>query len=63
VDGFKITGVVVGPDGTPIANAEVHAFAFDREGASSTTTGADGRFELSAPHDCEIHLLSAPPSR
>ena len=50
MDSSKITGVVVGPDGASIPNAEVRAFALDREGESSTTSDSDGRFELSSPY-------------
>ena len=57
----KITGVVIGPDGKPIANAEVHVFALDGEGECSTTSDANGRFELSSPCDAEVDVWSAPP--
>jgi hypothetical protein len=58
----QVSGVVLGPDGAPVAGAEVVAYAREYQGegtwtpvAANATTGADGRFA------CELATRHAPP--
>jgi beta-lactamase regulating signal transducer with metallopeptidase domain/protocatechuate 3,4-dioxygenase beta subunit len=51
--GLAVRGVVLGPDGKPVAGAAVRAQNADRPfGRAAATTDADGRFQLSglSPH-------------
>ena len=47
VDTIALNGQVVGPDGKPIADAQVYVTSpFDREGVHRGTTGADGSYVI-----------------
>lgn len=55
---FTISGRVVNTNGTPIADAEVEAFAYDSDSRSRGTTDEDGGFTLEDLSE-EEHQLSA----
>lgn len=55
---FTISGCVVNPDGTPIADADVEAFAYNSDSRSCATTHEDGSFSLENLSE-EEHEVSA----
>jgi hypothetical protein len=63
---FTLQGTITGPDGKPVANADVNAYQSDAASAgwhatADTTTGADGKYSRTVPAGT-FSLYVTPPS-